>query len=351
MQNPNITFSGFTRGTAKDLEAALARAKYLTPLALDIEVVDDASIFPVGFFGMQHPPSYQCGAYTSDGAIIESTILQRGPSKLSCLPKQVDRSQFREFAELSTAVYGGFLTGHYGHCLIESIARLWPLLDRPSIPVIFCGAHRISPLIRKLATEYTAPRKAELVVPNRPIKIRRLLVPTPTMVVKSYAHSEHGKPIRDREKHSLGDSAKRNSLIYLSRSKLKSSNRPILNETSVEECIIRVGGLVYHPQEHALDAQVREISCSDLVVTSLGSAAHTLLLSASSHKVLYLSMTTINLNYPLVDSILGNEAEYLNCLTPTDDHMGMGRQSSICRLDMLERTVRRILGSRGLYQD
>jgi hypothetical protein len=69
------------------------------------------------------------GAWAPDGRVSTDTLVRRGPAgdfRTSVAP-QCPTSEIVETVD-EEVLWAGFTAKHYGHFLIESVARLWPLV-------------------------------------------------------------------------------------------------------------------------------------------------------------------------------------------------------------------------------
>lgn len=315
--SPKISFLFSTDLLKERLQSSLTRCLESVPDQLSISVESDSFIFPINYLTPTAPPSHQCGAYNSQGLIIEDTILARGDKLLSSLPPKLS-SLPKDSEVIDEALYGGFLTRHYGHILTESVSRIWPYThDLKSLPIVFCGCPRPVPLINKFLGFCSDETIPIIILPQKPIIVKRLYIPQPSMINRKYVHPHHAKLMSSVIGPGLlrnSSSIRKNRILYLSRSKLSKDVRKIANEELLESAIVQLGGEIYHPQEHPIEDQVAVISHAKIIVTPLGSAAHSLLLSPGTHKIVFLCSDFVNPNYPMIDSVLSNSVSYLECL-------------------------------------
>lgn len=336
----SISFHYFEHDIKRRIEKLHAVAIDSRPHELTEGLLHDVFVFPVNFLAPGTQPAFQCGVYNQSGLLDDSTVLYRGTKRLSSLPHSVDITKFAsEFQIVEKAVYGGFLTRHYGHILTESIARLWAVSKYSHLPVLFCGAHKKVPLVSLLANIYSHSGAIEFLLPTCPIRIKRLVVPTPTMINRRYVHPEHALPLR-RSAQIILQTGSRRRLTYLSRSRLASDSRKITNELAIESMIESLGGHVYHPQEHELYKQIAVVCNSEVVVSSIGSAVHTLLFSTSIQKIIYVCADWINPNFPMIDEILNVDASYVSCLERRREKLPSERPfTSTCNVSLLREAI------------
>ena len=87
-----------------------------------------------------HPGKLLMGVFDAADNYVDGTVLDRrageqgAPVPRDLLPRPVD-------AAAPEAIYAGTLYFHFGHFLLESLARSWYAAQRPDIPLVWAGAH------------------------------------------------------------------------------------------------------------------------------------------------------------------------------------------------------------------
>ena len=80
------------------------------------------------------------GVYDGDGDYVEGTVLDRRAGEQGApIPRELFPAV--EKSEQPEAIYAGPLYVHYGHFLLESLARAWYAHQHPDVPVVWAGAH------------------------------------------------------------------------------------------------------------------------------------------------------------------------------------------------------------------
>jgi capsular polysaccharide biosynthesis protein len=107
--------------------------------------------------------------------------------------------------------------------------------------------------------------------------------------------------------------------IYLSRTKLKRSNRLLIGEDSVEEYCRSIGFKVVYPEQLSLMEQIVLFNTHNIFIGFIGSAFHTMLFRIYDEKAMcvYLTDGAQYKNYECIDSLMGNNTKYIKCTENT----------------------------------
>jgi hypothetical protein len=344
MEAGKISFISFSTYEVEGFHLAITSLEQNTPNSLTITAYHNTLLFPVHYFPGSTTLVSQCGAYNQDGSLISSTVISRGARELRTIPEVIDSDAVCVAKEVDIAVYGGFMTSHFGHALLETTARLWALIDQvETADLLFCGSKQVSHLARQLIELCTPEASTNIIVPKEPIRVKTLLVPTPSLVIKKYIHKNHCEKLRDNIQRTL-ITEKDCPLLYLSRSRLTKDPRAIQNEDLIEKEVRSRNGLIYHPQEHSLFEQLSITVCSSIIIAPIGSAVHILLASSRPKTVIYLCGDEVNLNYLMIDKLMGNRAIYVRCL---DAIAGSGNDKMpaklVCNLSLVSEVFSSLL--------
>ena len=167
-------------------------------------------------------------------------------------------------------VYLGWLFSHYGHFLMQSLARIWHLADLdPTVKVIFHAANpeqsRPTSWAQRILAAFGIPPERILTL-DEPARIRRLIVPEPLFAPRSVAddhtvrvHEAMAEPYRDLASRIAGDIQPSAQPLYLSRRRLPSSQRLIIGEAQLEDVLQQQGFQIAYPETMSFEDQVRLI--------------------------------------------------------------------------------------------
>ena len=89
-------------------------------------------------------------------------------------------------------LFGGYLSGHFGHFLLESLARFWAARQYPELSIIWPGKstrlnHWQTDILKMLQI------KNELILPDSNVEVEKLVIPTPGYVMWDHFHQFHEK--------------------------------------------------------------------------------------------------------------------------------------------------------------
>jgi len=281
-------------------------------------------------------PEYRA-AYKHDGCLIESSVLVRGPKgfrKAFPAPSNLSLNLLHTHSPIiDNAIYAGYIFSHYGHFLTESLARLWPLLLKERI--LESGIDFPVKLLFSIGTEMplceanTALLRGlqeifdcRVLLMDDPTYVGHLLVPELAMVhnwklYKVFASlaAELGRAVVKTGNSSMPNGMGR--FIYLSRRKLDPIVRNILNEHELERELHNEGFTIVHPEKLTLADQIRTLNAAEVVVGSIGSSFHTMLLSEVRGKTfVYFAHGEVNRNFVNIDAVTGARSHYVHCLHP-----------------------------------
>jgi hypothetical protein len=212
-------------------------------------------------------------------------------------------------------VYLGCLFAHYGHFLLESLARTWFVPKAPaSAKFTFLNPEKITPkgaaaaILERLGI---APDRC--IEFDRPTRIRRLICPEALFHLQYTAHPDVLAPFAAIGRAS-GISAPSKGVVYLSRSRLSPNQRKIVGEEAFEE-ILRANGVdVAYPETMTLDEQIALFRDHSDVITAAGSAAHNILFSHGRTRLHLLTDERFSQDFFLCSALVGAPTSVINCL-------------------------------------
>lgn len=198
-------------------------------------------------------------------------------------------------------LYLGHYTTHYGHFLLETLARFWALEEEiPYHRVVFHPFIHSTPrfpLLRRLVRGQSpldvcfkcfGIRWRKTLIVRRPLRFSELLVPSPLVEINNTANPEQAAVFRRIARycderwdfHRLFDPgtfpARTPLRLYLSRSKLKTwlPGRVTSNEPRIEDLFASFGFQVIHPQDLTFPQQVLLYSRAEALAGIAGSGMH-----------------------------------------------------------------------------
>ncbi|UHC15831.1 glycosyltransferase family 61 protein [Methylobacterium currus] len=209
---------------------------------------------------------------------------------------------------------------HYGHFLVTTLPRFWPLLRAQAPAPVLCYAPAHPALWQpfRFAVDILALLGLDvrdIHAFEAPMRLRRAIVPAPAFQEEGFAHTVFRDLCREIGAGCYApdevDADERPA--YLAKTRLSGGVRRFANEEAVTEILAREGVEILHPEAMSFSDQVRLFARRQVVAGSLGSALHTALFAPSGRRVVALSPgPRINPTFLLVDALCGNAVAYLH---------------------------------------
>lgn len=262
---------------------------------------------------------YSGGLYDKDGKFIPESALWRGFGPIATGRKRIPTDEVSFIERDEEVLYLGYLFRHYGHFLIESLARAWAIDELGwTGKVVF----HTSPYLNEWQPyqfrilEALGINEGLAEIPKNPSVFARVHVPAEAMRVYTFAYDEYKKPFE----RLAGKYQYKGSLlekIYISRAGI-STTRP-MGELELEDILSTEGFRVVRPECYSIEEQIMYFNCARSYVGCLGSAMHNLLFSMQNPNVTLLCRNrVINPTFLLVDAIKKIKTNYLRCSTTVD---------------------------------
>ena len=239
---------------------------------LSSRLIENAVVYPT-IRVASHPGKLLMGVYDPDG-YVEGTVLYRrsgeqgAPAPRDLFAEPVDAVQ-------PEAIYLGPLYFHYGHFLLESLARAWYARAHPGVPLVWAGQYNwqrqeLQPWQRDIleALGLTVPT-----IIADPTRFERLHVPDIGYRYDDWLHPEHAEFLACYQ----GPAQVPGHRLWLSRSKVGSNVRDY-NSAPAERRLVRAGWTVVHPESLSIRQQLDHLARAEVVAGEEGSAFHTLVL-------------------------------------------------------------------------
>lgn len=251
-----------------------------------------------------------------------------GPHLASQLTRRGNRLQIPTPAGSDLAkrtgrwLYGGIWFDHFGHFLLETLARAWHLADNPG-PVVF---HRPpdrsgAPVATTMSLWQEELVTALLGTPSRihfltlPTEFEELVVPEPGCVIDERCTAAQADALATIGKRLAGapPTAANDRKLWLSRSALTRGR--VVGEREFETELAAAGFEVIHLEKMPLAAQVRAFDEARLVAGFTGSAFHTTLLASRRRAELihFARFTAHNKTFALCAAAAGYPSRFHDC--------------------------------------
>ena len=270
--------------------------------------------------------NYNGGLYTSNFEPIPSAMTFRGDEPRISTPvpdifKQLNLEALPRYACPEGYVFCGELLAHFGHFILESIARLWPALNETAFtsrtPVVLSRASVETMASKSYVSGIFAALNIDstrMMAFDSPCFLENVLIPAPAFEIRRHAYANFFSLTSRIGSNLLGAQAVTQSEIplYLSKAKLRKGLSKIFNESEIEEELKRYGVTVVHPEQMSFSDQIRSIESHRCILGSVGSAFHTMLFTSGAKRVRGIVMgDVLNSNFMLIDKGLQNIAEYV----------------------------------------
>ena len=304
--------------------------RLLTPMGPDrwwgeaeVRVEDPPVEVHEGAYSLPFRHGGQWGLFDAADASIEAAVDRFLPD--SQLMGQ-DPTSYLRGAEITETLpegdylYGGRFNAHFGHYLVESISRLWPLAQgrAPGQKIIMHGdvnpqwwfAHPwVSDVFGGLGLS-----QDDFVHLDRPFRIPRVTIPHTSFHQQKYASQAYRSLCQVIGRRLLGDAplVKNDQPVWLSKSRLQNGVRRVSNETEIEAELRANGVEVIYPEELSFTEKIRMFG-TRTVCGSIMSAMHVTIFSPVAGRQIWLHpYYSINTNFILVDKLHDNDVVYLH---------------------------------------
>lgn len=243
---------------------------------LSARVIGDAVVYPT-IRVASRPGRLLMGVFDGDGAYVEGTALDRRSGERGA-PVPRDLYDPVTGPAEPEAIYAGPLYYHFGHFLLESLARSWYAQQHPDLPLVWAGQHswrgfRLAPWQREILELLGITNPTRILV--RPTRFDLLHVPDIGYRYDDRFHPEHAAFLGRYE----GPEQEPGSRLWLSRTRIDSEVRD-LNGGATERWLTAAGWRVVHPERMSVREQLDALGAAELVAGEEGSAFHTLVLLA-----------------------------------------------------------------------
>jgi hypothetical protein len=242
--------------------------------SLSVRLIKNSVVYPT-IRVASHPGKLLMGVYDEDDSYVVDTALNRRSGEQGA-PVPRDLFPVAAGSDAPEAIYAGPLYFHFGHFLLESLARAWYAHRYPDVPFVWAGAHTWQGVELK-------PWQAEI--------LDILLIKNPTRIIADPArfdllhvpdigyryddrfHPDHAEFLGRYE----GPAQVPGHRLWLSRSKIASDVRD-LNSAPTERRLAKAGWTIAHPETLSIREQLDHLGRAEIVAGEEGSAFHTVIL-------------------------------------------------------------------------
>ncbi len=268
--------------------------------------------------------------------MVHQSFYSRGPVPAEVVPTcsmPFAYESLKEYAEDDTYIYLGEVHNHFGHFLLSTLSRLWQIRTLPEHLKIVINAGASLRIYRdhvKKLFEAFGVDVQRMWSPERPLKIRNLIMPCASFEERNFVHSTFAKTYNAAGDHitrGVNLSIPGNGPIYLSKSKMTAGVRKIVNESPIEERLVAAGYTIVYPETLPVSEQVAIWRLGRPIVAFNGSSLHTSAFSPNVQMVSFGWDRFIDSSFGLCDWANRSRSDYfyfehgtLTELGPSPDH-------------------------------
>jgi hypothetical protein len=242
--------------------------------SLSVRLIKNSVVYPT-IRVASHPGKLLMGVYDESDEYVEDTVLNRRSGEQGA---PVPRDLFPVVTESDApeAIYAGTLYFHFGHFLLESLARAWYANRHPDIPFVWAGQYNwqgfhLRPWQSEILDILEVKNPTRIIAD--PARFELLHVPDIGYRYDDRFHPEHAAFLGRYE----GPAQVRHRRLWLSRSKIAGNVRD-LNSEPTERRLAHAGWTIAHPEGLSIREQLDHLARAEVVAGEEGSAFHALIL-------------------------------------------------------------------------
>ena len=255
------------------MRSALSYLEFLPPQPLGWTEHEQVTLTPA-LHDPTAPAAIRLGAFAADGSFLDGFRILRGRAASQTEPPPASV----EDRLAGIWIYGGVINPHYGHFLVESLARAWLLRRRAELPILWHAANKRDVLpawYREILAMLGIPEERSHTV-RRPTSIERVVLPDAGCVIERWLDPQQARalgvfPFAEFPRHGRR--------VWLSRSRLPESFAKVEGEAEMEACLAQAGWTIIHPETLPVWQQLATMADAEEIAGFEGSAFHTLLLA------------------------------------------------------------------------
>jgi hypothetical protein len=265
--------------------------------------------------------------YDSGGGRLDESCIVRGTKDLlrTVSPRTIKVVPADLPVYEAAAIYLGHISSHYGHFLIESLARAWVTIGC-EFKDMKCLMHVRDPSVLELphikrSFEALGVSSNRILRFDRPTLVRQIVLPNVSFQANSHVYDAYKATMQTiATACNPGRIAQTDQPLYVSRSQFKAKRRTHSGEAEVEHYIKNRGGRVFHPQKQSFDEQILAFNQHKVIVGINGSAMHNLAFSMSPLQAVQFAGDRVPPNHFLIDACFAVRSTY--CWSLVEPPMG-----------------------------
>jgi hypothetical protein len=242
--------------------------------SLSVRLIKNSVVYPT-IRVASHPGKLLMGVYDEDDSYVDGTALNRRSGEQGA-PVPRDLFPVASDSDAPEAIYAGTLYFHFGHFLLESLARSWYAHRYPDVPFVWAGQHtwqgiELEPWQAEILDILMIKNPTRIIAD--PARFNLLHVPDIGYRYDDRFHPEHAEFLGRYE----GPAQVPGHRLWLSRSKIGSVVRD-LNSAPIERRLAEAGWTIEHPETLSIREQLDHLGRAEIVAGEEGSAFHILIL-------------------------------------------------------------------------
>ncbi len=303
----------------------LMELNYKTPFEkrnnLSVWTYKDATVIPLKRFKEDNLWFGRGGVIDNEGNYIRCSELPQGVSGSYDYGEVTYRDE--------SVMYAGYLINHWGHFLVQDIARLWYCLEHKVDKIIFfvdsLENREIVGNMKEFLSLLDIFEKIELI--NRPTKYREIIIPEMSYLGREYYSDAYLNTI-EKVCNCIDKNAEwiSHDKIYFSRKLFKEKEKNEIGHDMLDDYFSKNGYLVIAPENITLSYMIYLIRHAKVIAACSGSAAHNVLFANQGANVLIIEKNVlINHTQIDIDRMKRLSSEYIDaniCIYPVAHNRG-----------------------------
>lgn len=260
------------------------------PMSADVQRIDNAIVFPCNRRGVRRDD--KCGVFNSDFQYIEDSGITRRNKRFNGIPSKEEIGKPK--IDKREVFFGGYLIGHFGHFLLESLARLRTANDF-DLPIVWASGQKLFDYQRS-AFEVLGIDTKRFTILSKPTQFKRLYIQPAEYQVTTFFDPKHRDFLAK-----FVPSGELGPKTYIARNKFPSAISNTVNESDLVEELRKSGWAIVYPEELSIVEQLNVIANSECVAGIEGSAFHlAILCSEIKSRFIMLRRPDANPNYDTI---------------------------------------------------
>lgn len=248
----------------------------------------DATILPLRRISEDNLLFGRGGVVDANGEYVDSSAIERRVQ----FAYPVQNPEYRD----ERVVYCGYLVKHWGHFLVEAVARLWYALESTEKLIFVTDEGKdacLSGNYKEFFELLGVYNRIEII--NKPARFREVVVPQLGYKTNAYYSDEYRAifaRIADNVVTPEGWTGP--NKIYLSRSRLKGISKKEIGHDMLDDFFEKNGYQVIHPQDLSLSSLIMLLKhCSECAAFS-GTLPHNMLFAPDGSKLIVVERYALN---------------------------------------------------------